>query len=153
MDSHNKGDNTSNKLNFDENEIKNATNNINLIQTDYLDKKSREIRLGIKNQKRWFLFIRNVCLFLGVVFSWVAVVWAAVTLSYTIANYSKTVDMYIKAKEPLILWMHGLSVCSLMALIITLCLSLTRIFIKRKVKIKPKTVLSALAESLNKINK
>lgn len=153
MDSHNKGDNTSNKLNFDENEIKNATNNINLIQTDYLDKKSREIELSIKNQKKWFLRIRNFWLFVGVSLSWGAVVWAVCILTSTVKHYVDTVDVYIKAKEPLILWMHGLSVCSLMALIITLCLSLTRIFAKRKINVKPKTVISALAESLNKINK
>ena len=153
MDSHNKGVNTSNKLNFDENEIKNATNNINLIQTDYFDKKSRELELSIKNQKKWFLSIRNFWLFVGVFLSWGAVVWAVCILTSTIKHYVDTVDVYIKAKEPLILWMHGLSVCSLMALIITLCLSLTRIFAKRKINVKPKTVISALAESLNKINK
>lgn len=153
MDSHNKGDNTSNKLNFDENEIKNATDNINLIQTDYFDKKSREIELSIKKQKKWFLCIRNFWLFVGVLLSWGTVVWAVCILTSTVKHYVDTVDVYIKAKEPLILWMHGLSVCSLMALIITLCLSLTRIFAKRKINVKPKTVISALAESLNKINK
>lgn len=142
------------QLNFNKNEIMDSTNDkVNLIRSAVFDSKERAIDISIKNLKRWLLRIRNIGLSTGAIVSWAVVIWAVCILTSAVKHYSDTVILYIEAKEPLILWMHGLSVCSLMALIITLCLSLIRIFSNKRVKIKPKTAVSAFIEAMRKNNK
>lgn len=82
--------------------------------------------------------------------SWITVIWSVCSLNHSLKHYSELIALYEHSRKPLILWMYGLSICSLTALVITLCLTLTRIFIKRKNKVVPKTVVNALLEELKK---
>ena len=120
------------------------------LSSDLFDSKQREIDLAIKKQKLIFLFIKNVSLCCGVVLSWITVIWSLSSLNHSLKHYSDLIALYERSREPLILWMYGLSICSLTALVITLCLTLTKIFIKRKNTVVPKTVVTALLEELKK---
>lgn len=113
------------------------------LSSDMFDSKQREIDLAIKKQKLIFLSIKNVSLCCGVVLSWITVIWSVCSLNHSLKQYSDLIALYERSHEDLILWMYGLSICSLTALVITLCLTLTRIFVKRKNKVVPKTVVSS----------
>lgn len=120
------------------------------LSSDLFDSKQREIDLAIKKQNLIFLFIKNVSLCCGVALSWITVIWSLSSLNHSLKHYSDLIALYERSREPLILWMYGLSICSLTALVITLCLTLTRIFVKRKNKVVPKTVVTALLEELQR---
>lgn len=120
------------------------------LSSDLFDSKQREIDLAIKKQNLIFLFIKNVSLCCGVSLSWITVIWSLSSLNHSLKHYSDLIALYERSREPLILWMYGLSICSLTALVITLCLTLTRIFVKRKNKVVPKTVVTALLEELQR---
>lgn len=77
-------------------------------------------------------------------------IWSVCSLNRSLKHYGDLIALYEFTREPLILWMYGLSICSLTALVITLRLTLTRIFVKRKNKVVPKTVVTALLEELQR---
>lgn len=133
---------------FDKDKI-DAESRTNL-SSDLFDSKLREIDLAIKKEQLIFLFIKNVSLCCGVALSWITVVWSVLSLNHSLKHYGDLIALYELTREPLILWMYGLSICSLTALVITLCLTLTRIFVKRKNKTLPKTVATALLEELQR---
>lgn len=135
-------------IDFDKEQI-DAETRTNL-SSDLFDSKQREIDLAIKKQKLIFLSIKNVSLCCGVVLSWITVIWSVCSLNYFLKHYVDLIALYELTRKPLILWMYGLSICSLNALVITLCLTLTRIFVKRKNKVVPKTVVTALLEELQR---
>lgn len=133
---------------FDKDKI-DAESRTNL-SSDLFDSKLREIDLAIKKQKLIFLSIKNISLCCGVALSWITVIWSVLSLTHSLKHYGDLIALYEFTREPLILWMYGLSICSLTALVITLCLTLTRIFVKRKNKTLPKTVATALLEELQR---
>ena len=133
---------------FDKDKI-DAESRTNL-SSDLFDSKLREIDLAIKKQKLIFLSIKNTSLCCGVALSWITVIWSVLSLNHSLKHYGDLIALYEFTREPLILWMYGLSICSLTALVITLCLTLTRIFVKRKNKTLPKTVATALLEELQR---
>lgn len=133
---------------FDKDKI-DAESRTNL-SSDLFDSKLREIDLAIKKQKLIFLSIKNISLCCGVALSWITVIWSVLSLNHSLKHYGDLIALYEFTREPLILWMYGLSICSLTALVITLCLTLTRIFVKRKNKTLPKTVATALLEELQR---
>ena len=135
---------------FDKDKI-DAESRTNL-SSDLFDSKQREIDLAIKKQNLIFLFIKNVSLCCGVALSWITVIWSLSSLNHSLKHYGDLIVLYERSHEELILWMYGLSICSLTALVITLCLTLTRIFVKRKNKVVPKTVVTALLDELKKSN-
>lgn len=77
-------------------------------------------------------------------------IWSVCSLNRSLKHYGDLIALYEFTRGPLILWMYGLSICSLTALVITLRLTLTRIFVKRKNKVVPKTVVTALLEELQR---
>lgn len=107
--------------------------------------------LQLKSKSSSFCLSR-ISLCCGVVLSWITVIWSVCSLNHSLKHYSELIALYEHSREPLILWMYGLSICSLTALVITLCLTLTRIFVKRKNKAVPKTVVTALLDELKKSN-
>lgn len=133
---------------FDKDKI-DAESRTNL-SSDLFDSKLREIDLAIKKQELIFLSIKNISLCCGVALSWITVIWSVLSLNHSLKHYGDLIALYEFTREPLILWMYGLSICSLTALVITLCLTLTRIFVKRKNKTLPKTVATALLEELQR---
>lgn len=133
---------------FDKDKI-DAESRTNL-SSDLFDSKLREIDLSIKKQKLIFLSIKNISLCCGVVLSWITVIWSVCSLNLSLKHYGDLIALYEFTREPLILWMYGLSICSFTALVITLRLTLTRIFVKRKNKVVPKTVVTALLEELQR---
>lgn len=122
------------------------------LSSDLFDCKQREIDLAIIKQKLIFLSIKNLSLCCGVALSWITVIWSVCSLNHSLKHHGDLIALYELTREPLILWMYGLSICSLTVLVITLCLTLTRIFVKRKNKVVPKTVITALLDELKKSN-
>lgn len=120
------------------------------LSVDQFDSKQRQIDLSIKKQKHLFLVIKNFALVIGVIFSWATVIWSVCSLNYSMKHYGALITLYEHSHEKLILWMYGLSICSLTALVITLCLTLTRIFVRRKSKVVPKTAMTAFLEELKR---
>ncbi len=135
---------------FDKDKI-DAESRTNL-SSDLFDSKQREIDLAIIKQKLIFLSIKNLSLCCGVALSWITVIWSVCSLNHSLKHHGDLIALYELTREPLILWMYGLSICSLTVLVITLCLTLTRIFVKRKNKVVPKTVITALLDELKKSN-
>lgn len=120
------------------------------LSVDQFDSKQRQIDLSIKKQKHLFLVIKNFALVIGVIFSWATVIWSVCSLNHSMKHYGALITLYEHSHEKLILWMYGLSICSLTALVITLCLTLTRIFVRRKSKVVPKTAMTAFLEELKR---
>lgn len=120
------------------------------LSVDQFDSKQRQIDLSIKKQKHLFLVIKNFALVIGVIFSWATVIWSVCSLNHSMKHYVELITLYEHSHEKLILWMYGLSICSLTALVITLCLTLTRIFVRRKSKVVPKTAMTAFLEELKR---
>lgn len=120
------------------------------LSVDQFDSKQRQIDLSIKKQKHLFLVIKNFALVIGVIFSWATVIWSVCSLNHSMKHYVELITLYEHSHEKFILWMYGLSICSLTALVITLCLTLTRIFVRRKSKVVPKTAMTAFLEELKR---
>lgn len=120
------------------------------LSVDQFDSKQRQIDLSIKKQKHLFLVIKNFALVIGVIFSWATVILSVCSLNHSMKHYGALITLYEHSHEKLILWMYGLSICSLTALVITLCLTLTRIFVRRKSKVVPKTAMTAFLEELKR---
>ncbi len=120
------------------------------LSVDQFDSKQRQIDLSIKKQKHLFWVIKNFALVIGVIFSWATVIWSVCSLNHSMKHYVELITLYEHSHEKLILWMYGLSICSLTALVITLCLTLTRIFVRRKSKVVPKTAMTAFLEELKR---
>lgn len=120
------------------------------LSVDQFDSKQRQIDLSIKKQKHLFLVIKNFAMVIGVIFSWATVIWSVCSLNHSMKHYVELITLYEHSHEKLILWMYGLSICSLTALVITLCLTLTRIFVRRKSKVVPKTAMTAFLEELKR---
>lgn len=106
---------------FDKDKI-DAESRTNL-SSDLFDSQLREIDLAIKKQKLIFLFIKNVSLCCGVALSWITVIWSSIISKPLFKTHGDLIALYELTREPLILWMYGLSICSLTALVITLCLT------------------------------
>ena len=120
------------------------------LSVDQFDSKQRQIDLSIKKQKHLFLVIKNFALVIGVIFSWATVICSVCSLNHSMKHYVELITLYEHSHEKLILWMYGFSICSLTALVITLCLTLTRIFVRSKSKVVPKTAMTAFLEELKR---
>ena len=119
-------------------------------EVNYFDSEDIKLDLAIKRNK---LYLKKSKLFasaIGCLLAFVAIIWAGCQLNSSIKHYGDIIAEYAKTGETLVLWMYGLSICSLMALLITLCLSLIRLYGNKKPKIKPETVLTALINEIER---